>query len=336
MPTQIESGHAGPYSDTQLPDIFITDYLPRLSGNEVKAYICILHAVKGGAKVGLADVAGRLAQSEGEVGDAVSRMVRLGLLEERPPSGLALTDLKGRAVDRLYRPRTSLEPGELAKGPDCGGDRDCLIKAISNTFFQGLMSATWYSDIEIWFERYGFEEAVMYQLFQYCHDAGKLVRNYVLTVAGSWHEKGIRTTADLNRYFMSYQATKDISAKISRKLRLGRSTTSFEDELVEKWITQYRYGFEVIEMALRKTTGRTNPSFKYIDAVLSGWKKDGLDTKEAIEAGESGKAPGGEGAQKGRKAPAKGAREVPQQSNFGQREYEDEYIEGLYENKGGR
>jgi len=40
------------------------------------------------------------------------------------------------------------------------------VNQINLTFFQGMMTFTWYDHIDRWFEAYGFEPEVIYALFQ--------------------------------------------------------------------------------------------------------------------------------------------------------------------------
>ena len=41
------------------------------------------------------------------------------------------------------------------------------------------MSPSWYTDIDAWFDKYGFEEDVMYALFKHCYDYRGLSRQYI-------------------------------------------------------------------------------------------------------------------------------------------------------------
>ena len=55
------------------------------------------------------------------------------------------------------------------------------------------MSPSWYSDIDLWFKRFEFDEEVMIALFQYCFDKSALHKNYVKAVADAWHGNNIKT-----------------------------------------------------------------------------------------------------------------------------------------------
>ena len=56
----------------------------------------------------------------------------------------------------------------------------------------------------------------------------------------------------------------------------------FEEAYIEKWVNDFGFGMDVIEIALKKTTSKTNPSFDYIDKIISDWHERKLTTEEQI------------------------------------------------------
>lgn len=63
------------------------------------------------------------------------------------------------------------------------------------------MSPSWYSDIDLWFKKYSFDEEVMIALFQYCYNRSALHRNYIQTVAEAWFKNNVKTFSDLDSLF---------------------------------------------------------------------------------------------------------------------------------------
>ena len=43
------------------------------------------------------------------------------------------------------------------------------------------------------------------------------------------------------------------------------------------------YNFDIIEIALKRTTSKVNPSFDYIDKLLTDWHDRGFTTAEQVE-----------------------------------------------------
>ena len=70
---------------------------------------------------------------------------------------------------------------------------------------------------------------------------------------------------------------------VTKKLGLSRQLTQFEHDYIEKWIIDFSFSFDIIEIALKKTTSKVNPSFDYIDKLLSDWHERGFKTANQVE-----------------------------------------------------
>ena len=149
-------------------------------------------------------------------------------------------------------------------------------------FFQGVMSHTWYTDIDMLFAKYQFDEEVMIALFQYCSDRKALLRNYLLAVADAWAQSGIKTIKELDAYYSNYENLNQIKKTISKKLGLTRKLSQYEEAYIDKWVMDFNYPLDVIEIALKKTTSKTNPSFDYIDKIISNWHERKLSSANDI------------------------------------------------------
>lgn len=91
----------------------------------------------------------------------------------------------------------------------------------------------------------------------------------------------------------------------------------------------YNYNFDIIEIALKKTTAKSNPNFNYINSIITDWYTNGLKTKEEILIYDAKRR---KNSSKRTAANANGSSAAPQQGNFEQRKYEDGYLDSLYEN----
>ena len=70
---------------------------------------------------------------------------------------------------------------------------------------------------------------------------------------------------------------------VIKKLTLGRQLSQYEYAYVEKWVIDFKYTFDIIEIALKRTTSKVNPSFDYIDKLLTDWHDRGFTTPEQIQ-----------------------------------------------------
>jgi DnaD/phage-associated family protein len=343
---QIDESRRLLFSDTLVPDIFVTEYLPSLDGLAVKLYLYALFAARNRRTFTEAEIARRLGAETDAVRAATAQLAAVGLvlMKER---GFEIVDVKAAEVEKIYRLRTSAEPKPAADGSDgpaATADprrlaREKLLGDIAKTFFQGLMSPSWYYEIETWFDRYRFEPEVIYALFQYCAGKGKLDgKGYIAKVAEGWASRGILTFQDLSVHFAQREKVIGISRRIGKKLHKGM--TEYDEEKVVQWVEGMGYDFDVIELALRRTVKLQNPNLEYVDRILKEWFSNGLKTPEDVDryeeerarkmsierqtarsAAGTGFAPGGAG-------PVARPRNA---GNFDQREYSDEFLGSLYD-----
>ena len=314
------------YSDTLVPDVFISEYMPSLESDFIKVYIYCLFLSKYRKSMTSEAIAKKLELRTERVKDALMRLEDLGLITRSADGNeITVSDIKEKEIKKVYRAKTTSTPEEAELSIERSKKRSKFISSINNAFFQGVMSPSWYTDIDAWFDKYGFEEDVMYALFKHCYDHNGLSRQYITKVADNWHSKNIKNSFDLDKYSMEAQKIKDIRGMIMKKLRRHGSLTEYEDAYIEKWVSEYNFNADIIEEALRRTTSAQSPSFEYINRILTNWYEKGYKTKEEILAAESSaKTP---------KQPRSKARGnvIPQKGNFEQRKYDDDYFDKFYE-----
>lgn len=314
------------YSDTPLSDIFISDYMPMLDADSVKLYIYCLFLAKYNKTFDIARLANKLGMSKDKVRNATDNLRSCGLIIQNENS-ITFNDLKERAVLANFKPRESSDP-QRCTASIMHKKRNSVIKSINNKFFQGMMAPSWYTDIDSWFDMFKFEDDAMYMLFQHCFDRGVLQKNYILTVARDWANKGITTSLDVENYYEEYQKVKNISHKIKKKLNRSTPFSEYDEKLVEKWISSFKYDFDVIELALKKTTGTSNPNLNYINRIIENWYKAGLKTRDEIIAYSNQK----KNTQVNKQASNSKIDTRVLSKNFEQREYDDAYWESFYKN----
>jgi len=275
-----EVNRSGMFSDLLIPEVFVTEYLPELLPGQVKIYLYAVFLSARKLKVEKEDLCVKLGMTSDEVDNGLLTMEALGLLQQKR-TGIVLSDLKEKELNKHYREKTSLPSEDAEKHMARNRLRIQVIQAINKRFFQGVMPSSWYADIDSWFEKFGFEEDVMLALFQHCYDHKVINKNYILKVAQSWHLKGIVNSIDLDNYSIEYQKVREIIQKVSSKLRTGK-LTEYEEAFVRKWVMEFGYGFDIIELALKKTTRRLNVGFEYIDKIISEWNEFALKTVDEV------------------------------------------------------
>lgn len=269
------------FSTTNIPDAFFTEYFSQASGDYVKVYLYLYFLSRYGKDIKINDLSKKLNLPLKVIQDSIKYWENLGLLI-RKNSGYSIADIQEIELHKLYNPKITQSPEQL-KNTEKNQYRAKAIENINNEFFQGVMSPSWYGDIDLWFSKYSFDEEVMIALFRYCFNRSALHRSYIQAVAEAWSQNNIKTYADLDKYYEQQEALAKVKKSISKKLGLNRQLTQYEEAYIEKWLSDYGYNMPIIEIALKKTTSKANPNFDYINKILSDWHDRNLKTPEAIE-----------------------------------------------------
>ncbi|MBP3284758.1 MAG: DnaD domain protein [Clostridia bacterium] len=278
---KIENNSSLLLGDTAVSDIFINEYLLEAEGDFVKVYLYCLFLSKHSKEISMLDLSKKTGLQIDRVKAAIEYFNRVGIMVSSP-KGILLCDLKEKEINRLYHPKLSTSPEDAVDKLNRNKRRSEVITAINNRFFQGIMSPAWFNDIATIFDKFGFEDDVVYSLFNYCYDKHALHRNYLFTVAEAWFNEKIKTTCDLDLYYQKYEKCNVLKKTICKKLGISRKLTEYEEAYINKWSMEFGYDLDVIEIALKKTTAKTNPNFEYIHKMISSWQEKGLRTKDEV------------------------------------------------------
>jgi len=269
------------FSYTKLPDVFFTEYLSGANGDYIKIYLYLVFLAKYGKEIKLNDLSKKLNVSLPVIEAALSYWADSGVITKKV-DGFILNNLQEIELHKLYSPNLTLSK-EAVENNAKSEYRAKAIESINNRCFQGIMSPTWYSDIDLWFKKYGFDEQVMIALFDYCLNKSALHKNYIQAVADAWGKNNIKTYTDLENYYAKYEKLSGIKKSITKKLGRYNPLTQYEEAYIEKWIMDFGYDLNIISIALKKTTSKANPSFDYLDKLLSDWHERNLRTVSEIE-----------------------------------------------------
>lgn len=268
------------FSTTEISDIFFTEYLSQASGDYIKVYLYIVFLSKYGKDVKLNDLAKKLSLPLKTIQDALKYWEDEEVIIKKN-TGYIVNNLQEIELHKLYKPKLSTT-ADVEKNSK-NQYRAKAIDAINTSFFQGVMSPSWYNDIDLWFKKYNFDEQVMLALFRYCFERSALHRNYIQTVAEAWYKNNIKTFSDLDLYYQKQEKLNIIKKSISKKLGLNRGLTQYEEAYIEKWVVDFGFSLEIIELALKRTTSKSNPSFDYIDKILCDWNDRNLKTVSDVQ-----------------------------------------------------
>ena len=269
------------FSNTELPDVFFTEYLSQANGEYIKIYLYMVFLSKYGKDIKINDLSKKLNIDFKTIQEGIKYWEEAGVITKKN-TGYVINNLQEIELHKLYKPVVSLS-AEAIKETSKNQLRAKAIENINNQFFQGIMSPSWYSDIDLWFKKYSFDETVMISLFQYCYNRSALHRNYIQTVADAWHKNNVKTFSDLENLFEKQDKLNNLYKTISKKLGYTRALTEYEKGYIEKWTVEYSFTLDIIEIALKKTTSKSNPNFDYLDKLLADWHDRGFKTTTEIE-----------------------------------------------------
>ena len=268
------------FSVTDVPDIFFTEYLGNLPGDYVKIYLYLVFLAKYNRDVKINDLSKKLSLPLNVISEGIKLLEKEGLIL-RKANGFIIVDLQELVLNNLYSPKIQTSAEKIEENAK-NKERIKLIEYLNNRYFQGVMGPTWYNDIDLWFRKYEFDEQVMINLFDYCFNKSALHKNYVQAVAEAWALNKIKNLDDLENYYMAQEKNMKIKKTIAKKLGKKSGLTQYEEAYIEKWTNEYNYGLDVIEIALKRTTYRSNPSFEYINNIIKDWHDRNLKTPDQI------------------------------------------------------
>ena len=309
------------FSNIEIPEIFFAEYLDSFPSEYLKLYLYLIFLSKYKREISINDLSKKLALSINTINDGMKYLEKENYII-RNQFGFNVVDLQEKTLHNIYTLKIESSQSKIEQTAN-NQKRIQLIEYLNNKYFQGVMGPSWYSDIDTWMEKYGFDEHVMINLFDYCYNKSALHKNYVQAVAEAWGLNNIKNLDDLENYYMAQEKLMKIKKEIAKKLGKRGGLTQYEEAYIENWVNVYKYDLSVIEIALKRTTSRANASFDYINNILKDWNDRNLRTPMQINE-----------FLENRKKQAKDTKELKKKvkkETFEQREYSN--LSFLYANK---
>ncbi len=270
------------FSETVIPDIFFSEHLSQMPSDYLKIYMYMIFLSKYGKDIKLNDLSKKLNIPLKNISDGIKYLEENNLITKKS-NGYIISDLQELTLHNLYTPNLTISKEKVEKTAK-NKSRVKAIEHINNMYFQGIMGPSWYNDIDIWFSKYHFDEQVMIALFDYCYKRSALHRNYIQTVAEAWSSNKVKTWNDLDKYYEKQEILNKYKKTIAKKLGKYNGLTQYEEAYIENWVLNFGYDMSIIELALKRTTLKQNPTFEYINTVITDWHDRNLKTPSEITA----------------------------------------------------
>lgn len=268
------------FNTTEIPDIFFSEYLGNMPGDYLKIYLYISFLSKYSEEIKVNDLSKNLSLPVNVINEGMKYLEENKLIL-RKTQGFIILDIQENMLNELYKPNIKTSPEKIEENTQ-NKERIQLVEYLNNKYFQGVMGPTWYQDIDTWFEKYQFTKEVMIALFDYCFKKSALHRNYISTVAEAWGLNNIKDLGDLENYYIKQDKLMKINKTIAKKLGRYNGLNQYEEAYVEKWVNEYKYDMNIIEIALKRTTFKANASFEYINSIIKDWNERNLRTPAEV------------------------------------------------------
>ncbi len=276
--------------DTQVENLFLSEYMALAPGEYVKAYLlALLHAQMN------------LPMDDEALAKALSLPVETVLeawdyWEERGVVRRSYPDPENRERFEVYFVNLKEEAfGRRSPAQKSGSavqldDRDLsrLYRDVQ-TATGRMLEAREPEEIAAWLTEYRMSPEFILYGYKFCAAKRKSTRSrYVGEVLKDWKSKNLSTPAEVEEYLSEMDRHYDLYRRIFRELGFSRSATEEEKRLMNKWFDDYGFDLSRIFEACKKTAGITNPNIHYVDAILSAWYKEERGGKAADPGAQQG------------------------------------------------
>ncbi len=172
----------------------------------------------------------------------------------------------------------------MAEAPERKG----LLDACQQTL--GKMFNTSECSVILGLKEYlGVEDEYILMVAAYCARKEKKNVKYLEATTVSIYDRGIDTTAALEEHFLWLETKDTFEAKLRRLIGVGaRKFSPKEQAAIDRWIREFAFEFDVIELAYAKTVDSIGKaSVPYMDKILASWHEKSYKTASDVEKGES-------------------------------------------------
>jgi hypothetical protein len=277
--------------DTQVPNVFIAEYMPGAPGDHVKVYLYAYMRAERRDILSNETIARELGVSIENVLAAWTYFEKRGLIRKYFPNpsdelhyDVTFTDIKRLVVEG---------PGR----PDDGGDK--LRSALEDAEVQGMfrdidrLTGTLFPNADIPRVKTmlddGASPGLVVFAYRFCRERKKNTRaTYVSEVVRRWLDAGVRTPEDAESYLRDTDARMDVYKRIMKALGLQfASITDAERSAFDRWLDDMGFTVDEILAKAEKAAGKRN-KYDYVKKIVES-------DYEAMTSGGLKSLPGGNG-----------------------------------------
>jgi DnaD/phage-associated family protein len=263
------------FLSTPVENLFLLEYMPQAPEGYVKAYLYGLALCYHRALM-MEEAGAALQMSDQELAEAFLYWQTKGFVTVVSSDPLIV---EYKNIEHAHTSGASDSLALTRRYSD-------LLSGIQNALGARMLTGPELSRVYDWLEVFGFTEAAVLLLVNHCvgQKGARVSIKYMDAVARSWADEGILTAEAAEEYLAQYDEINGGAQKLLKRWRAGRRPTEDELKLYKIWTSEWGFDENAILAACAEMTGAAKPSFKYLNAILEGWRSGGtLTVQDAQE-----------------------------------------------------
>ena len=276
--------------DTEIEDLFISEYMPSAPENAVKVYLLALMFAQHDMPLDVPAMARKLKLDARQIDDAWEYWQKAGIVRrtikdpQRPGEyDIELLNIREMMFGRRPEPVSANTEAPFALDDEAFAK---LLRDIESATGR-LLESREPEEVASWIAEYGMAPEVIILGYKYCTQRGKSNRcRYVAAILKDWTAKGLTTTAQVEASLAAADRHYEYSRAVMKELGFHRSATEPEKRIIDSWFDKMGCSLDDVMEACRKTTGISNPNINYVNSVLVARFNEKKEEKEKRPSGE--------------------------------------------------
>lgn len=262
--------------DIQIPEIFVVQYMERLSKDAVFFYLWI-KTILNDKDFSEEEALKAAPYPENTIREILAELITADIIFKKDDK-YCFVDLKRREVNSYCKAVAALgiNPDTLQLTAD-EQTRNVLAESINKTCFSGKMGYAYYVLIDKCIGEYGFSNEVVYCLFEIGKQKKiQFILQRMSKLAEEWYKLGIVNMEMVDRYMKREKDIEKMTKLVGKLTR--KHLNDFDIERIRKWVIDYNLGSDIVELAFRTNEYRGNITTQMVEDTLTLWMENGVKT----------------------------------------------------------
>lgn len=280
--------------DTQVENVFISEYMAGAPGEYVKVYLFALMYGVAEHYMDNETIAKQLSMADEDVLKAWSYWEALGVIEkhlEDPKDKFNYTVEFVNLRELLYgkqkkktKEKTTTDNEIQSKLVNVDiKEMYSSIEKITGRLLGGKEPIS----ILSWMEDFGASPETIIYAYSYCkNNRKKDAVGYVGTIVKDWAEKNLKTKEEVEAHLQEVDNTHYLYKRVMKALGFNRNATEQEKRLMDTWFNEMGYKLDRVLDACGKTSGISNPNINYVNKILKNWNEESGSGKGTGTSGD--------------------------------------------------